>query len=70
MMSLCDNSYDFFCLCWATLFFNLVLLLALGWPFYNFKSSKLNKSASLFRQKIKKLLITLKTLVKAIFLPQ
>ena len=33
---------------------NLVVLLILGWPFYNFKSSKPNKSASLLRRRNRK----------------
>ena len=40
---------------------NLVVLLALGSPLYNFKSSKPNRLASLFRQKINKALSYLKS---------
>ena len=48
---------------------NLVLL-ALDWLFDNFKNSKFNKSARLFRQKIRRLLLILKIFVKTFYLAQ
>ena len=46
---------------------NLTELLALDWPFYNFKSPKSNGSTSLFRKKV---LVILKALIKAFYLAQ
>ena len=49
-MSARNVSRDFFRSRWAFPWINLVYLL-LGWPFYNFKSSKPNRSASPFGRK-------------------
>ena len=46
---------------------NLIKFLALGWPIYNSKSSKLNGSASLSRKRV---LVTLKVFIKASYLAQ
>ena len=64
-MSLCDSSRDFFYLHWSSSPINLEELLALGWPSYNSKSSKSNKSASPFRKRV---LVTLKALIRASYL--
>ena len=55
---------------WASSLINLVELLALGWPFYNFKSFKLNRSASPFRKKKRKYLATLIAFIRAFYLNQ
>ena len=60
VMSACDILHDFFYSRWASPFVHpVVLVLLLGWPFYNFKSSKPNKSASLFGRKNRRLLVGL-----------
>ena len=46
---------------------NLIVFLALGWPFYNFKSSKHNKSASLFGRRNKKIFSYLWAFVRATY---
>ena len=63
-MSARDISHDFFRSCWAFLI-NLVCLL--GWPFYNFKSFKLNKSASPFGWKNRKTFSYLWAFIKATY---
>ena len=45
---------EFFRLHWASFPINLVMWLALDWPFYNFKSFKPNGLASLFRRRNRK----------------
>ena len=66
-MSSCDLSRDFFYSCWAFSPINLVELLVLGWPFYNSKSCKPNKLASLFRRRV---LVTLRPFIRAPYLAQ
>ena len=66
-MSLRDPSHDFFCSCLASFPINLVELLALDWPFYNSKSSKPKGSVNLFRKRV---LVTLRALIKAPYLAQ
>ena len=56
-MSARDVSCNFFRLCWAFPLINLVCLLS--WPFYNFKSSKPNRSATPFGKRNKRLLVGL-----------
>ena len=54
-----DVLRDFFCSCWASPFGHLVVLvLLLGWPFYNSKSSKSIGSANPFRKKKRRLLVS------------
>ena len=67
IMSSHDPSCEFVCSCWASSPINLVELLALSWLFYNFKNFKPNGSASSFRKRV---LVTLKTLIKALYLAQ
>ena len=62
-----DLLRDFFRLCLASPLINLVECLALGWPFYNFKSSKPNKPDSSFRKKV---LVIFRALIKALCLAQ
>ena len=70
VMSSHNPSRDFFCLCWAFPQINLVKLLVLGLSFYNFKSFKHNKSASLFRKRKNRFLAILKAFLKAFYLVQ
>ena len=70
VMSACDVSRDFFYSYWASpIGYLVVFVLLLGWPFYNFKSSKPNGSASLFeRRRNRKLLVwTFSYLIKALY---
>ena len=62
-----DLSCDFFFPWWVSSPINLVDLLVLCWPFYNSKSLSPNRSASSFRKRV---LVTLKALIKAFYLAQ
>ena len=62
-----DLLRNFFRSRWSCSPINLIELLALDWPFYNFKSFKPNRSAGPFRRKV---LVFLKTLIKAFYLAQ
>ena len=58
---------DFFCSRWTSPSINLIVLLVLGWPFYNSKSFKPNGSASLFGRKNRKNFSYLWALVRATY---
>ena len=65
-VSSCDVSRNFFCSRWA--FPPVQSSLLIGWPFYNSKSSKPNKSGNPVEKKIKRLLGTFELLSEFLIL--